>query len=556
MSFDPVSYAMGLQAGISSSAKSKYVATSPQELTTEQKIQALLNVDGVRIVQLDDGTISLAEITEMIAEINERGEHVFFDTAALAYPLYLCTIAINYESDAPVSYRLNDLVSGNISIGAYDGTKTLAQVLAGAVNAFYTLTVTAVTQDGVTVTGQTVTVRNGDASGAIYATTAYNGQPVSFSVPNGFAYHVSITSTLAGHFNPTTASGIVSGADVAVTLTYSDFHTIRTFEDIKAALQDGIDLSDLVGQEVTWTSVRGTESWIVDDYEGGANPTVGLEFKYTLPTQMNFSTPQALLYCASTLPAGAYSFKINDNTTYYFTLAADAPTGAQIRATASQFFVYDTVDALVASETGSVSTTAIAGATDLGTCGQGNLNEWNRVQDGSNDFYDSWLLQFINSDAANGTALRGLTKFDRPMAAPMAGFLNGVPASTLACIADFAWPCSANNTYETPAVLDGAIIKSTSYTVTCKIGLLSEKEIFGSYGGVDAGDHLLDLYQDATDADRIKYYSGSARSWWLRSPHWYTARNERSVGTSGAANDSYANGSLGVVPACKIVKSG
>jgi len=535
----------------------KVVSTEPQDLTEAQKIQALLNVDGVRIVKLEDGTITLEEIAAQIGEINERGEHVFFDTAALAYPLYLCTIAINYdENDVPVSYRLNDLVSGNIAMGAYDGTMTLADVLAGAVNAFYTLTVTAETQDGVTVTGQTVTVRATDASGAVYATAAYEGQPVSFSLPNGFAYYVSITSNLAGHFNPTTASGIVSGADVSVVLTYSDVQTIKTFEDIKAALQDDLDLTDLVGQEVTWTSVRGTESWIVDDYEGGTNPTVGLEFKDTLPTQMNFNPPQALLYLLTALPAGAYSFKQNASTTYYFELTQEAPIGAQIRATTAQFWVYESVDATTAAETGSVSTTAIAGATDLGTCGQGDVNHWARVNYGSNNFKQSWLFVYINSDCANGTQLRGTTGFDRPMAAPAAGFLNGVPASTLACIDNTVWKCSANNTYEAPASVGSDIVKQTTYTVTAKIGLLSEKEVFGSYGGTDAGDSVLDLYKDATADDRKKYYNSSARYWWLRSPHRSTVYYERYVGTSGVANGDTATNSYGVVPACKISKLG
>ena len=84
----------------------------------------------------------------------------------------------------------------------------------------YTLTVTAVTQDGVTVTGQTVTVRDGGAGGQVYATAAYNGQPVSFSVPNGFSWYVEITDTLPDHFISGGVSGIISGASASATLVY------------------------------------------------------------------------------------------------------------------------------------------------------------------------------------------------------------------------------------------------------------------------------------------------------------------------------------------------
>lgn len=548
---------MWLRDAIAGSMAQNYVSTELQELTEAQKVQALLNLDSVRIVKLDDGTIPLAEITDMIVEINERGEHVFFDTAALAYPLYLCTIAINYESNTPVSYRLNDLVSGNISIGAYDGTKTLAQVLAGAVNAFYTLTVTAVTQDGVTVTGQTVTVRVGSETGSIYATAAYEGQPVSFSVPNGFEYFVSITSNLAGHFNPTTASGVVSGVNVSVTLTYSDLHSIQSFADVKDALDLDLDLTGLVGQQVHWTRNSTQENWDVADYDG-TNKVVTLLLHDTLPDQLVFEPEQALAWFESGLVAGNYKFKHSD-TYYYFTLATDIPSGGQLKATTSTFQTYADMDTTTALETGTVSDTEIAGATDLGTTGSESgtypLNSMSRVTSGSNNFGESGLLQWLNSDDLANTPMPRLTKFSRPYSVNVAGLLAGVSAEDLACIADTTWKCSANKVYECPAALGGIATKGAPYTVTAKIALASEKEIFGSYSGVDAGDSIFDLYVGAEDADRIKYYNNSVRRWWLRSPNADANITERYVYTSGDARNAGVSVVLGVVPACKIAKS-
>jgi hypothetical protein len=103
--------------------------------------------------------------------------------------------------------------------------------------------------------------------------------------------------------------------------------------------------------------------------------------------------------------------------------------------------------------------------------------------------------------------------------------------------------------------MGGMSIKGNPYTVTDKIGLASEMEIFGSYGGTQDGSSIFDLYVGAQNADRIKYYNNSARYWWLRSPDWSGAINVRYVVTSGAASRNYALYSLGVVPACKIRKS-
>ena len=550
MSFEPISYAMGKAAGGPSGKSGKYVMTEAQSLTTAQKIQALKNVDGVRIVTLSDGSITLAQVAEQIAEINSNGEHVFFDTAALAYPLYLCTIAINYENGAPVSYRLNDLVSGNIAMGAYDGSKTLTQILAGAVNAFYTIAVTAQTQDGVTVTGQTVTLRSGSESGPVYATAAYEGQPVSFSVPNGFEYYISITSTIPQHFNPTTARGIVNGADVSVTLTYSDFSNIRTFPDIQAALDNGEDMTDLVGCQVTTVRNNTTMLWDVVDYDSG-DDCVTLQLHDTLSDNMQFEPAQALMWCENGLAAGSYKFK-NGNTTYYLTLTQAIPADGQLVATDSAFQTYDSQNSTVYIETGTVNTTEIAGATDLGICGQGLLNHMDRVKYGSNNMGESALRQWLNSDATANTKLPRLTKFSRPASYNVPGFLSGWAAEDLACLATFNWPCSANTAYECPAELGGITTKGSIYTIADKISLASEKEIFGSYQWTDCGDEIFDLYVGAENADRIKYYNNSARSWWLRSPHGSYTNTERYVNTTGAVSNYNAVNTLAVAPACKI----
>lgn len=88
------------------------------------------------------------------------------------------------------------------------------------------LTVTCVTTDEGTVTGQTVTVRDTDASGTVVATAAYDGSPVTFSLPAGFRYHVSVTDAMRMHGAPSTATGVIGAADASVTLTYASLNSV------------------------------------------------------------------------------------------------------------------------------------------------------------------------------------------------------------------------------------------------------------------------------------------------------------------------------------------
>lgn len=422
-----------------------------------------------------------------------------------------------------------------------------------AVNPDYTLTVTVNTQDGVTVTGQTVTVRAGDADGPVYGTAEYNGQPVSFRVPDGFAYYAEVTDNLAAHFRPTTVKGVINGANAAVTLLYNDFTTIQTAPDIQAALNADMDLTGLVGQQITCQRDNDTLSWDVVDYDSTAK-VITLCMHDVLPDDMQFEPLQALMYCEDGLTAGSYTFK-QDNAQYYFTLTQAIPAGGQLRATTRAFQTYESTTATTQIESGTVSTETIDGATNLGQTGTGNLNHHDRVTYGSNNFGESGILQWLNSDSPVNTPMPSLTKFSRPYVLTKAGFKAGLDADFLACIQDTVWKCSANNVYECPASLGGIAEKGNPYTVTAKFALASEIEVFGKYVGTQDGGTVWDLYVGAEATDRIKYYNNTARSWWLRYPHWYNTYSERSVYNSGAGGHIITSNSTGVAVACKIAKS-
>lgn len=429
-------------------------------------------------------------------------------------------------------------------------------LIAQITKSYYTLTVTALTRDNVDVTGQVVYVRQGDANGPIYASAAYEGQPVSFSLPSGFVYHVSITNNLAHHFAPTTASGIVSNTNISVILYYEDLSNITSAQAIKDALDANDDLTGLIGESITCQWRGATLTWDVADYDK-LEGVVTLLLHDTLPDQMQFEPQQALAYFEYGLPVGDYKFK-NGSTYYYFTLATAIPAGGQLRATTSAFYTYQSQNVTEILETGTVSTTEIAGATDLGTCassaGAYPLNHMDCVNSGSNNFAESGLLEWLNSDTPANTPLTRINKFSRPYIVNTPGFLSGLDADFLAVLDDTAWKCSPNTTYEAPASMGGVSQVGQPYTVTKKFGLASEKEIFGTYTCLDVGDKIFNLYEGAEAADRIKRYGTGARIWWLRTPHT-SAHYERVVITSGTVNYFYARNTYGVVPACKISKS-
>lgn len=526
---DKSSLVAAINEAAASGGSKDAVTYTPQTLTEEQKSQARTNIGAEKAGTAYTKPASGIPKSDLADDVQ----------TSLA------------KADTAISLGLTATTPGQIIKvkAVQDGKPTEWE----AVNPDYTLTVTVSTQDGVTVTGQTVTVRAGDADGPVYGTAEYNGQPVSFRAPDGFAYYVEVTDNLAAHFTPTAVKGVINGANAAVTLLYNDLSTIKTAPDIQAALNADMDLTDLVGQQITCQRGNDTLSWDVVDYDSTAK-VITLCTHDVLPDIMQFEPEQALMYCETGLAAGSYTFK-QDSAQFYFTLTQAIPAGGQLRATYRAFKTYESVTATAQIESGTVSTEAIDGATNLGQTGTGNLNHHDRANYGSNNFGESGILQWLNSDSPANTPLRRLTKFSRPYVPTKAGFKAGLDADFLACIQDTVWKCSANNVYECPASLGGIAQKGNPYTVTAKFALASEIEVFGEHGGTQDGGTVWDLYVGAEATDRIKYYNNTARTWWLRSPNWTSAFAERSVLTSGVGSHVSASNSVGVAVACKIAKS-
>lgn len=525
---------------------------------TEQGKILRVNSDGtiittyenLEVKPITDGTMTLSEVKTMLDEINTEGRHVLFNLASLSTQMFLSTIYIN---DSVNKYRIKDEVTGKLALGNYDGTKTLNEVLQDVVEDFVTLTVTCNTSDGVLVTGQTITLRNGSTKDApIARTESYNGQPVTFVVPKDFTYFVSASDTLLNHFNPNTVSGVAVN-DTSVIITYKDITTLQTAADIQAALNTDANLSSAVGAQITCSKNTSTLTWDIADFDSDTHE-VTLLLHDTLPDTLVFEPAQALAYYPEGLTAGNYKF-LHSSKNYYFTLATDIPAGGQLRATTTAFTTYESQDSSSALESGTVSETEIADAVSIGTTAAGTLNHMDRVNYGSNNLKESALMWWLNTDSAASTLVPRINKFSRAYRYSVAGFLNGLDPSFLACIADTVWKCATNQTYEAPSSMGGTIEKSTPYTLTAKFCLASRKEIFGDSDGTPDGSTQFDLYVGSTATDRKKYYNGTARLWWLRSASPGYASSERIVLTDGSVDGYLAYTSYGVVPACKIRKS-
>lgn len=287
---------------------------------------------------------------------------------------------------------------------------------------------------------------------------------------------------------------------------------------------------------------------------------------------MQYDGIEALFYCETELAAGTYHFTLlsgYDTTygggkTYQFTLTQPVPAGGQImfpwgyntQAASTKVSTYASRMATAAIE--SVSVVEGTEGTSLGTAdgNTANMNHTHHIRYGSNNWVESAMRQWINSDKDAGSVWTPQTKFDRPpsWAASAAGFLNGIDADFLEVIGETE-KVTCRNT-----VTDG----DGSDITTDKFFLLSRREVYAGneVSGVIEGEpypyysDYSDLSAAGTgnDTNRIKYRNGSAQYWWLLTPTSGHGHNVRTIDPAGTLNNYGANGSsAGVAPACNII---
>lgn len=393
------------------------------------------------------------------------------------------------------------------------------------------------------------------------------------------------------------ATATETGADITVTdrhgvkttVHIDTLTAVKTWEDVRNAVRLGIAPTLFpVGYEFNVERAgSGTITFVVrgHNHHAAANKklshTMTLEMKNVYGTSsaykgLVFDATEALYYAETELPAGTYHFTLLSgyDTTYgggktlSFTLTKPVPAGGVImfpwayntQSTATKISTYASNTATAAIE--SVSVNEGASGTNLGTADGNtpNMNHSHRIRYGSNNYAQSALRQWLNSDAALGAVWTPQTIFDRPPSwhtgtdAAYAGFMNGIEEEFLAVVQPAVIPCRTNSIFEVNSLDGTEFAINQTYELEDKFFLLSRPEIYGTWDSSTYKDgELLEYYEGLTDAERKKFDSfGSARHVWLRSPNPSYASYERYVDTGGTLYYSNADNSLGAAAACII----
>ena len=320
-----------------------------------------------------------------------------------------------------------------------------------------------------------------------------------------------------------------------------------------------------VGDQLTCTRGADTLTWdIVDIDANGEGITL---LMHEVMPDLQFDAKEAIYAFPDGLAAGEYHFTVSEQPWYAddigktisFTLAQAIPEGGQLvlnnayneTMIGAAILSYASPSTTAATET--VTMSEGSGGTDLGSLTNAgtpanHINSIQRALLGSNRLKYAAIRQMMNSDKVAGNAWTPQTEFDRPpaWASNTAGFLNGLEPEFLSVVSETSYVVAKNT------VTDGG----GTETLTDKFYLPSRTEIFGDNEIANNPEGAqYAYYVGATNADRIKYRAGTARSWWLRTPHAPTAVSERHVTTSGALSGNGAYLTLGWAPACKISKS-
>ena len=283
---------------------------------------------------------------------------------------------------------------------------------------------------------------------------------------------------------------------------------------------------------------------------------------------LQFDAAEAFYYAENGLEAGTYNFEMpaaygqTPIGNYQFTLASAVPAGGRLTlpninsatVVGKNVSVYDSANSTVVSQTAVVSAgddgTGLGLLQASGDPNEANMNSVQRVVYGNNNYAQSAIRQYLNSDAVAGAVWKSSNKFDQPPSwiASQPGFLTKLPDEFLEIVHPVTIAQDTNTVFEVDYT------KSSSYTLKDKFWLPSRFQIYGSKESAELNEIQWDYYKGSADIDKIMYdNSGTARGQWLRSPYVGGALGVRYVtGSTGALNGTGATSSYAVAPACEI----
>ena len=320
-------------------------------------------------------------------------------------------------------------------------------------------------------------------------------------------------------------------------------------------LQDKVRANDMgdisIGDQYTCEQGSGELTWDVIDKnkDTPANPNLShaltLRVHSLLPNNLVFDEKEAFYACqTSALSAGTYYYK-SGSKNYKFTLTQSVPVGGQLVCTDNATLKsYSSGSSTTPIET--VSVTSGSSGTNLGTLANntrsGNLNTDYRRQYSSNDWKESAIRQWLNSDKPAGQWWEPQNPWDRPpaYAESMNGFMYDLDPEFLAVIDKTQ---VVTNYFDTST---GAI--NGTYITEDYFFLMSASQVDSSFSGEGA---KYTPYSD--DASRKMYKNGSASSYWLRSPDSSISCTVYFVNSDGGMYRYNADVSRGVAPACNLI---
>lgn len=344
--------------------------------------------------------------------------------------------------------------------------------------------------------------------------------------------------------------------------------TANDWQTFQSLVRSGALLSVYsIGSQFKTTRGSDTLIWDLVHYgEDDDGKYTVLQMHDVYKNNMMFGQTQAFFYAANDLPTGTYhitftgtSWATWEGVALQFTTTKVLPKGGQL--VLSQDSQSTVIPKSVISYSGSTSTTAIetvalskgSGGIDLST--KGALNHCQRAVYGSNNYRDSALRQWLNSDKAAGSVWTPVTNYDRPpsWATSEDGFMHGLDADFLTIVSKERVRTALNT------ITDGGGFVDTND----KFFIPGQgQENYSDTNNIDEGKpwNYYTKYRadgktgrnDGDDANRLKYYNGQSRYQWLRTPDVSGAYDCRIVYVGGRLSGSGAMFSWAVAPACVI----
>lgn len=317
------------------------------------------------------------------------------------------------------------------------------------------------------------------------------------------------------------------------------------------------------GDTITVTPTTEDLTWDIVAFDAETFSDPNIQHSMTLQLhdvwqQRAFDAKEALYWFENGLAAGTYNFLVKANSWvatdvgkyFQFTLTEPIPPGGQIVINGSYNVTFDgtTLSTYASpSDTTAIETVIMSEGSD-GTALEDVYNTFGtytnscqRARLGNNRYVQSAARQIINSDTSP-YGWKAQNPWDRPSDTTSMGFLYRVDPDFVRTLGKPIETIAKNT------VCDGG----GSETIEDKIWLASRSQVFGTLeNNVNEGAEFP-YYEEDTDR-RKKTQAGTARYWWLRSPHSGGAIYGRYVSTDGFLTSTSAYDSNGLAPACTLI---